>query len=95
MSGSVKSQILVKDQFSNLHKISIDLFSNGENLLQVLATELGEELEKNCNVTFRTKKVKKYNFSKYCPFKRLYVPVRLSSVLVLSKRCDNTIKIFN
>ena len=64
-AGSVKSQILVEDQFSNLHKINIDLFSNGENLLQVLATELGEELEKNCNVTFRTKKVKKYNFSKY------------------------------
>ena len=59
MFGSVKSQILVKDQFSNLHKISIDLFSNGENLLQVLATELGEELDKNCKiVTFGTKEVK-------------------------------------
>ena len=73
MFGSVKSQILVKDQFSNLHKINIDLFSNGENLVQVLATELGEELEKNCNITFGTKKVKKYNFSKYYPFKYLFV----------------------
>ena len=61
-AGSVKSQILVEDQFSNLHKINIDLFSNGENLLQVLATELGEELEKNCNVTFGAKEVKNTMF---------------------------------
>ena len=56
MYGSVKSQILVEDHFSNMHTISIDLFSNGQNLSQVIATEFGEEEEKY-NITFGTKEV--------------------------------------
>ena len=39
-----------------MHTVSIDLFSNGENLSQVIATEFGEEKEKY-NITFGTKEV--------------------------------------
>ena len=64
MFGSVKSEILIRDHFSNLHTIKIDLFSNGENLSQVIAAEFGEGVLESCNVTFGTKKVKKiYGFS--------------------------------
>ncbi|CAB4032850.1 uncharacterized protein LOC111347295 isoform X2, partial [Paramuricea clavata] len=55
-SGSYKSQIFARKSKSQIQPISIDLFSSGRDLLQVLAEGLGEDIN-TYNVTLGTKQI--------------------------------------
>ena len=62
-AGGYKSQIFVRKSNSPVKAINIDLFSLGNNLYDVLAQELGEDVTK-CNLVFGTKEVYCYVQSK-------------------------------
>ena len=55
-SGCYKSQIFVRTSNAQLQAISIDLFSLGSNLHDVLAEELEEDVTR-CNLMFGAKEV--------------------------------------